>query len=281
MSIWGKIFNRKQNKKIVITKRLDFYKLKNNNLLLGDYPTLKKSKIKIFGNNNILFCDKGVTLEKANITFAGNNSLIFLKRGKYNLEILINNDSVLHIGEGNYFNTTQVASKMILSEGKNIFIGNSCEFSLGLFFRNADPHLIYDKTTHNRINYSKSIYIGDHVWAGQNTIFLKGSQIHSGSIIGAGSVIANKKVLSNEVWAGNPIRRIKDNIFWSHESVHKWTSAETKERTSCNDDCYIYEKEDNSIAFDEIEKALNCLSTAKEKCEYLKQLPNFKNRFSA
>jgi acetyltransferase-like isoleucine patch superfamily enzyme len=281
MSILGKIFNRKQNKKIVITKRLDFYKLKNNNLLLGDYPTLKKSKIKIFGNNNILFCEKGVILEKTNITFAGNNSLIFLKRGKYNLEILINNDSVLHIGEGNYFNTTQVASKMILSEGKNIFIGNSCEFSLGLFFRNADPHLIYDKTTHNRINYSKSIYIGDHVWAGQNTIFLKGSQIHSGSIIGAGSVIANKKVLSNEVWAGNPIKRIKDNIFWSHESVHKWTSAETKERTSCNDDCYIYKKEDNSIAFDEIEKALNCLSTAKEKCEYLKQLPNFKNRFSA
>ena len=53
---------------------------------------------------------------------------------------------------------------LLLSERKNIIIGDQCLFSHTIWFRNADPHLIYDNITNKRINPTQSIYIGDHVW---------------------------------------------------------------------------------------------------------------------
>ena len=78
--------------------------------------------------------------------------------------------------------------------------------------RTADPHLIYNIVDNQRINHSRSIYIGDHVWIGQNAMILKGSSIHSGSVIGAMSLVAGKTIHSNSCWGGNPVRMLKENI---------------------------------------------------------------------
>ena len=45
--------------------------------------------------------------------------------------------------------------------------------------RTADPHIIYD-IHRKRINPSKSVFIGDHVWCGQNVLLLKGCRVGSG-----------------------------------------------------------------------------------------------------
>lgn len=199
---------------ITIEKDGDYKNLKDGNVILGTKPVLNSSRIRFVGQNNILYCEEGVKLSHSNIDFNGSNSLIYLGTSpyKYFLNVYINNDQVFHMGKNNYINEKGKLT-VILSEQKHLYIGSYCLFSTEVVFRNADPHLIYDGKTKKRINQTKSIFIGDHVWVGYHALILKGSQIDSGSIIGAMSVVANKKVPHNTSWAGNPAKQIKSNIF--------------------------------------------------------------------
>ena len=171
---------------------IDFESLQNGNRLIGTSPLLYNTTIRFVGCNNIIFCEEDVVIENSSITFDGNNALVYLGRSihKYHLSLSLNHNSVFHIGKNNYINGNM---HVILSERKHIFIGNQCLFSLGIWMRNADPHLIYSCDSGQRLNSTRSIYIGDHVWIGQSVFILKGTEIDSGSIIGAMSVIAGKK----------------------------------------------------------------------------------------
>ena len=164
--------------------------------------------------------------------------------------------------------------------------------STNVFIRNSDAHLIYSCDDGNRINPTKSVYIGDHVWIGQNVIILKDTQIDSGSILGAGSVIAGKKIPHNSIWAGNPSRQIKKGVFWDKTCVHDFTEEMTESsmnynkfisenREDCHDDYWIYEYDENQvIEWDYIESAMS-RGTALEKCNFLIELNTgkSKNRF--
>src|SRR5699024_3038007 len=111
-------------------------------------------------------------------------------------------------------------------------------FSFNCWIRNSDVHLIYDENN-NRINYSKNIIIGDHVWVGQNVSILKGSYVGSGSVIGLGSVIT-KKITSNDIYAGNPCKRVRENIIWNRQSTHFFTEEETSSNDKFYDDATLY-----------------------------------------
>lgn len=130
----------------------------------------------------------------------------------------------MFLGRDIYFNGPLNA---ICSEEKNILIGQNCLISFGVWIRTADPHLIYDTETLSRINPSLSVLIGQSVWIGQQALILKGAEIGSGSIIGARSVVPKKKVGTNECWGGNPVSKLKSNIFWSGECVHNYTTKKT------------------------------------------------------
>lgn len=251
------------------------------NKILGSKPKLKNSKITFSGKNNILFCDKKVKLVNTNIAFKGDNSIIFLGRGKYCLNVDIFNDSTLHIGSNNYFNPHGKDVSVIISEHQNVFIGNDNLFSFGICIRTADPHLVYDIATKKRINHSKSVYIGDHVWLGQNATILKNTKIHSGSIIGASSVVTNKELLSNSIYAGNPVKLIKSNIHWDPKCVHTWKEEKTLENDYITNFDEIYKDEKQAfISFEEIDSALKQMTSAKERYEYLKVLTQEQNRFT-
>ena len=254
--------------------------LKKQNLIIGSIPIFENSKIQFKGCNNILYCEDGVKIRNSNIVFKGDNSLIFLKKGKYNLDVDIYNNSTLYIGENNYFHPHLINTKIILSEEKNVFIGNDNIISLNCFIRTADPHLIYDTNTKERLNYSKSVYIGDHIWLGQGTTILKGTQIHSGAIVGAKSLVSNKVISSNTVWGGNPAKLIKKDIFWEPKSVHSWQKTDTEQYRYYENDDFIYTKEETSVDFNLIEQNLSNLSHPAGKIEYLKNLSDKKNRFS-
>ena len=75
-------------------------------------------------------------------------------------------------------------------------------------FRSADPHIIYDINTKKRINQSKSIFIGDHVWIGANAVILAGKSIGSHSVVAAGAVVT-KDVPDYAVVVGVPSKIIK------------------------------------------------------------------------
>jgi acetyltransferase-like isoleucine patch superfamily enzyme len=266
-------------------KKRNLIKNSLNNKILGTYPKLDNSKIIFNGDNNILFCEENVILKDSRIEFNANNSIIYLSSSKhiYKLNVSVNNNCVFYIGKNNYINQVITA---IVSEEKNIVIGNNGVFSLGIWFRTADPHLIYDIKTNKRINESKSIYIGDHIWIGQNALLLKGTQVDSGSILGANSVISNKIIHNNEIWAGNPIKFIKNDIFWDERCVHKWEKNDTIKSMNYNDiknnkpiDIYKYKYTSKEyLSYKTIEDNLNNLPLD-EKLNYLKGLSNKKNRF--
>ena len=141
------------------------------------------------------------------INFNADNSLIYFSKNShsYRVNISIYNNSTCYFGKNIYFNDV---CTFILSEEKNIFLGDNCLISLNVWFRVADPHLIYCSKSKKRLNFSKSIYVGDHVWIGQNATILPGVHIGDGAIIGANSVIGSD-VDPYTIVVGNPARPIR------------------------------------------------------------------------
>lgn len=264
----------------VINKEEQISSLKENTIL-GN-PKLTNSKIIFSGKGNIIFCEKGVHLLNSSLSFNASNSIIFLCKNKHNylLNVSINNDSVLYFGKDNYINGKL---NIILSEQKNIIIGDECLFSFDCWFRTADPHLVYDSNTKKRINYSKSIYLGDHIWIGQHALVLKGSQIGSGSIIGGMSVVAGKTIESNSSYAGNPVKKLCESIFFTGDCVHLYKEKETENHDIFEGDVYIYSYDEKEILpFDIVEKSLTELKSAQEKLDYIintLQMNQSQNRF--
>ncbi|HEC2791214.1 TPA: hypothetical protein R2M45_001040 [Campylobacter jejuni] len=121
-------------------------------------------------------------------------------------------NSTCYIGNKNYFNPAGGKS-IIISERTHFIMGDDCLMSLNIWFRTADPHLIYDALTHTRINPSKSIFIGDHCWITQDCGFVKGAILSSGTIIGAKSLVTSKTYFSNTINAGNPCKELKKGVF--------------------------------------------------------------------
>lgn len=257
-----------------------YEKIIDNNIIIG-LPNLNNSEIKFVGKENILYCEDGVVLNNSELVFQGSNSVIYIGKNNISINVTVNNNSVFRMGRNTYINGKLTA---ITSEEKHIFFGDNGMASFGVGIRVADPHLIYSTKTYERINPSKSVYVGDHVWIGQSVLLLKGTHIGSGSIIGANSVVAGKKIPSNTSWVGNPAKLIATDIFWDSHCVHSWTSENTlKSQKFNNGDIYIYKFNDEiSISFDSIDDLLTKAKTSKEKLDVLLKIAekNVKNRFA-
>lgn len=253
---------------------------KKGNCIIGNKPKLINSSIKFKGRNNRLVCNGRVRLKDSRLIFEGDNSLVFLSHNihDYKLYVFIHNNSVLFMDEQTFINGTLA---LILSERKNIFMGRNCLIAKRVYFRLADPHLIYDIESMDRINLTKSIYIGDHVWIGQEALLLKGSNIGSGSIIAARSVLSNKNIPSNSLWGGVPAKELRKNVFYDSSTVHAYTEEDTLESMHYDDDCWIYEDDGEIISFEDIENTLNNSNDVDFKIDYLNNIKNnnFHNRF--
>lgn len=274
----------------IIKEPQELLNLPDSNRFIGELPTMTNSTVKIKGSNNILYCEKGVKMEGSSIFFNASNSVVYLSSSKfaYRISAFINNANVFYMGKNN--SETSILH-VILSEQKHCIIGNNGMFSREVWIRNADPHLIYNTESKSRINPTKSVFIGDHVWIGQSATILKGTQIDSGSIIGAMSVVSGKKIPHNISGAGNPYKQLSQNIFWSRECVHEWCEDETAlsqdfsqfvENKPIKSDEYIYAYDPKqSLNFDDIDEALSNAKFADEKLAYLRKLSdnNNKNRF--
>ncbi len=261
------------------------YKVDKNQVFVnGDESSIdNKSKITFLGVNNIIYIEDGVKIVDSNIVFNGNNSVIYLRHSRhlYKVSIGVYNNSVVFMGKNNFINPAS-RLQILASEHQNIILGSNNLISFGVLVRTADAHLLYDSKTKMRINPSKSVLIGDHTWLGQDSLILKGSQIGSGSIVGANSVVSGKKIKSNTVNAGNPIRFIRDEAFFSTECVHDWTNERTEEYEQMDANSWIYEENDTTINFDDLDIKLKSSAKAEDKLESIKNIladGEKKNRF--
>jgi acetyltransferase-like isoleucine patch superfamily enzyme len=179
---------------------------------------LKRTWIRVKNKHNSIRILKGSFLDNCSISIYGEyNSVIIGKNCRLkNVEIHIedNNNSLL-IG-----NNTTIAGKTHLAciEGTKITIGEDCMFSKDIVFRTGDSHSIIDENG-IRINPSKDIGIGNHVWIGNKVIILKGSVVHENCIVGTGSIVTKQFDKTGVIISGYPAKIIKENINWIRKRI--------------------------------------------------------------
>ncbi|WP_096028724.1 acyltransferase [Campylobacter lanienae] len=252
----------------------------NGNVIYGDLSKQANLKLDFKGKNNIVFFAGGS--RNVNISCRGDNALIFIgDRVRANGLIDILRFGLCYIDDNSTYNGTNPR----IFEAKNIIFGRDCMFSWGIWLSTCDHHLIMDSQTNDRINFSKSIYIGDHVWCGQETAILKGIFVASGAVIGAKSVVS-KNCYSNTVNAGNPIIELKRDLFWLRDdlTVGQWTKEQTLKHSNIPNDNFKYTYNQNEFLSPKaIEAKLDSLNTAQEKLEFVYDaiyMNKNKNRFA-
>lgn len=165
------------------------------------------------GKDNRVIIESGAALRFCTISFQGNNNtLIIRKNAVVNGCVFFFDDdcNTIDIGEKSTFTGK---TEFITTEGTRIDIGRDCMFAYGIVLRTGDHHSIFGNDN-SRINLSKNIKLGDHIWVGQNAFILKGVKLRNGSIVGACSVVTKSQSEENIVLVGNPARIVKTDITW-------------------------------------------------------------------
>ena len=127
------------------------------------------------------------------------------------------------IAQGAYFKIGSRSSfeglYAVLYESGQITIGEDCMFSQNIQVWQTDTHPIFDRKTGKRINKSRNIIIGDHVWIGANATLLGGARIGSGSIVGMNGVTSSQ-FPPNVIIAGNPARVVREDVVWANDQLY-------------------------------------------------------------
>jgi acetyltransferase-like isoleucine patch superfamily enzyme len=97
----------------------------------------------------------------------------------------------------------------VISNG--LEIGDNTVISWNCQFIDDDFHKINYK---GKVESSKKINIGNHVWIGANSVILKGVYIADGCVIAANSIVTKSVTEQNVLIAGNPAKIIKREIQW-------------------------------------------------------------------
>ena len=149
--------------------------------------------IQFNGRSNVLTIGKNVTIGKLTIEFG--------------------NKGICSIG-----NRTIINGGMFCISGAALTIGKDCLLSWGVIIRTHDHHHIFDADTHKRINYSKDVVIGDHVWVCYRVFILAGARIGQGSVVGSNACTSGQ-FGTNQIIAGCPAKVIREHVCWSKDST--------------------------------------------------------------
>src|SRR5699024_3153241 len=187
-------------------------------------------------NGNVIDCESNLG-EKVSVVFRGKNNVLKVSRDAKlsSLKVMFDcNDGHCVIGANRFIGTIRLGEKCSVTihdgvtctawcyisaaEHCSVSIGKDCMFATGNEIRADDAHPIFDVATGARINVSRSILIGDHVWLGARAVVLGGSRIGSGSAIGFGSLVKGN-IPNNCVAAGSPARVIRENTAWERDHL--------------------------------------------------------------
>ena len=209
-----------------------FDQMKDNTII--GRPKLTDSVIIFNGKNNILICDNNIELIKASLEFNGNNSIVYLGSNlRRDFKLRIFNNSTAFLGRDI---DSGLSVGINVFENQNVIIGDDCFIGDHVFISNSDNYPIYTCDTKERINYSNSVYIGDHVYLGHKSYISKGVKIGSGTIIdNASFILPNAKIPSNLYLSGNPAKIIRSNVFFTKDFLGKLTQ-------NCTESWKILEK---------------------------------------
>ncbi len=252
-----------------------------DNKIIG-MPKLVESHLVFNGKNNILVCDNNIELNKVSIEFSGNNSIVYLGsdlRRDFKLRIFSNSTAYL----GRDINSG-VSVTINVFENQNVIIGDDCFIGDFVYISNADNYPIYTCDSKERINYSNSIYIGDHVYLGHKSYISKGVTIGSGTIIDNASFVpSHAKIPSNIYLSGHPVKILKKNVFFTKDFLGKFTTEDSVNSKNYKSDVFIFNVvNQETLSIPQIDDILKDLDV-ESKLEFIQKLfirNKRKNRFS-
>lgn len=212
-----KVLKSKTCKAIANSRIFNKYKIsKYNHVMLSG--TLRHCSIFISGRNNTVNISEGTVLRNCTIKIFGDDNNINIGKNvsadSLNLWIEDKKNGI-EIGDGT---TVNGRTHIACIEGTSITIGSDCMFSSDISLVTGDSHSILDEKG-TRINSSRDIVIGNHVWIGKENTILKGVTVQDNSIIGAKSLVTKTFNEENVIIAGNPAKIIKTNINWNRERI--------------------------------------------------------------
>lgn len=178
----------------------------------------KGCKIRVYGSNNhIRFAESAFAIRNVKVSVYGNNNTIEVGRdfASDGLTFSIEDDNNSIVLGANCHGGG--ASELAAIEGTSIEIGDNCMMSANITVRTGDSHSVLDAATGERINQSRSVKIGPHVWIGNTVLIFKGTEIGTNSIVAGGSVVTGKLFPNNCIIGGNPAKVIKEGVNWCSE----------------------------------------------------------------
>lgn len=187
---------------------LEFEMCANSDIYIGNNCRFGgNTKLQINGYNGTskIYIDKGCQFADSNFILYNHSACS---------SVIINEDSTFGLKLDIHANS-----------GKKIVIGRDCMFSFDIQLQAGDGHSIFDVKTGKNVNsqYDESetiknqIVIGEHVWVSSKSFILNGTNIGNGSIIGGNSTV--KGVFPNNcVVAGNPAKKMKDDVAWTRDN---------------------------------------------------------------
>jgi len=193
---------------------------KGDNRIFLDGVYSAWSTFRISGKGNTIRVAPGITrFKNCTFTIKGNNNRILIEKdcNLNNCHLYIeDNGGFIHIGE---HTTITGNTDIAVIEGCSVEIGKNCLLSSDIVFRTGDSHSIIDTKTKERVNPSKNITIGNHVWIGQSVKILKGVVVGDNSVIATGAVLTMGNFICNSIVGGIPGKILKEGIDWRHNRI--------------------------------------------------------------
>ncbi|WP_179206817.1 acyltransferase [Microbacterium esteraromaticum] len=143
------------------------------NRICWDGEQIPNTRVTFTGSNNTLRVESGARIGNLSVQFDANNGLMEVgsSRGvpSFSATVRVGEDSRVLIGR-NVSTTSTVG--ISATEGTTISLGEDCMLAIGVQLRADDGHPIFDVHTEKRVNVSRDIVIGAHVWLGYNSAVL-------------------------------------------------------------------------------------------------------------
>lgn len=191
---------------------------KKGNTIVGTPEAQDQCNVTFNGSNCRLTIDSGVKLSGSTFRFNADNSEISIGSGsQFAGMIEVGLESRVAIGQRL---TVTKYCYISAAEQSSVTIGDDCMIASLNEIRADDSHPIFDIATGNRVNMSRPIIIGDHVWLAARSVVLSGSEIGNGAVLGHSAVLKGK-IPDNSIAAGNPARVVREGIIWDRKHVSK------------------------------------------------------------
>lgn len=159
---------------------------------------------KVFGGLHLLIHPASQVSIGCEVRINSSHVLNFVG-GFHQTGIHVNKNAKLIIGDRVALSNSTIVCTNRIEIEDNVFIGGDCNIY------DTDFHPIdASERINNRLDKVKTapILIKRGSFIGAHSIILKGVTIGENAIIGAGSLVS-KDIPDNEIWAGNPIKKIR------------------------------------------------------------------------